>query len=1497
MDASLPCADSQSQPALTDSQTLDFDSVVHSPTVDKLSAQEPGTETAHCLSDTTDKSTLHVSADPHSLKALSSIQNVSEQFSLSSEASPTDDNFRVQRCLSQSGRKSPLIPQLCQDLILPQPESASSPLMEGHTPPESFGAVSLTLEGLMELSVTVPYSSPSFSSENKPPLLRSLSPQSDSSDSDTAVAPLSDLYIFESDTQDFILSPSIAPGEIKCSEYQPLSQTSGEQVNHNCDKHVLMCDSSDVTGCHHSSCEEQSTENNEPDVSEHLGLRTPAVNACEAYFMSLNDERQRKAEVTGATPPRGNSPMEVWQDAHQYLAGDDTEDRDVLDKMHHSVIQEALAPASHLSCSPRETQVSHYNPEGSKGIGWTGDDTKGWGPPIERWSSVDSWASALSDWTGIIAAPSEDFTSAFSEIGAEIDALTQALSEVNTHTEAETVKEGHNLETTAKAQMGVQDQPLSTQNISESSIHSGQGCLSLCLDSTGLEPHHTEGAESLCDPTPTTQGDKCSPSRGAPGTMVAFSGENTADATVVTLMSGSTSADLDLSPFDECAESQDTESFISDEKTPVVLSIIEDTDLDPPTDLITKEPIGDRLCEVTDEHRLVQLGSVAEPEAKLSCGRFEVNRDENKSITDCSVLTPDALTDSNVPGGDTQPSLHFNADNRVSIDTLPDLDRARQVEAQRASPTFIMPLAPVSIGPSLNCRTSSSLEGDQICLKGSLNNNSCNQVRQSALLPTSDGITNKASLEGGEELIHEKQNTTKTAERSSPEGLQGLKTSDTVDSFFSRKTIFEEIDDFNRELENFIPIPAENFFISKEKHIACITLDIYDPFVSKPVKPKAIKSEKVDLTHKKTEKMPHKTHKNTSEGKTRSKKDKSSGHHHFTQPSKKQESKCHRVSAQQTSNQQDTHPTIGENHSSENSQSGLEAKEATLVIEAGVVTEKATSKPHGKKKKKHGQNTAPGEPLAEVENGAKSKTAKGRIELFESKLGAKAGKAQKESEQPDVAEIKSQQQSEAKASEGEEPPHPTDSKGHQPKNFTSPLNDDVVKRRRLSEDKFGKIVSILESKLPKSDVSAKGKEAELKTDVGGTRKKAYSEVVKQRIPPKEEPKVVKPIQAVAVSGDPQSLCLWCQFAAVTSAYTVTWSREGTVLAEMKRSAGDESRVSLTISNASHKDLGKYLCQLSSLHGSVSLDYLLTYEVLSEIVIPLAPKTVSSDPVEVSSEEEDAHFSRLLFKDDFLSDQYFGDSHPISMITEKEHFGEGMHRRAFRTKLHAGQIPLLLPGHSCVLKVHNAISYGTKNNEELVQKNFTLAVEECQVQNTAREYIKAYTAAAQSTEAFGDIPEIIPIYLIHRPSNDIPYATLEEELIGDFVKYSVKDGKEINLMRRDSEAGQKCCAFQHWVYQKTDGNLLVTDMQGVGMKLTDVGIATCKKGYKGFKGNCGTSFIDQFKALHLCNVYCEMLGLKSLQPKAKKPASAPKPKSQSSTAPKKKTFGPVVKGKS
>ncbi|KAL0163151.1 hypothetical protein M9458_042547, partial [Cirrhinus mrigala] len=86
---------------------------------------------------------------------------------------------------------------------------------------------------------------------------------------------------------------------------------------------------------------------------------------------------------------------------------------------------------------------------------------------------------------------------------------------------------------------------------------------------------------------------------------------------------------------------------------------------------------------------------------------------------------------------------------------------------------------------------------------------------------------------------------------------------------------------------------------------------------------------------------------------------------------------------------------------------------------------------------------------------------------------------------------------------------------------------------------------------------------------------------------------------------------------------------------------------------------------------------------------------------MDGDEENIQCSPLLFKDDFLSDH---------IVTEKVHFGEGMHRKAFRTTLREGNLPSFNPGHPCVLKVHNAISYGTKNNEELVQKNYSLAVE-------------------------------------------------------------------------------------------------------------------------------------------------------------------------------------------
>ncbi|XP_021235801.1 alpha-protein kinase 2 isoform X2 [Numida meleagris] len=348
------------------------------------------------------------------------------------------------------------------------------------------------------------------------------------------------------------------------------------------------------------------------------------------------------------------------------------------------------------------------------------------------------------------------------------------------------------------------------------------------------------------------------------------------------------------------------------------------------------------------------------------------------------------------------------------------------------------------------------------------------------------------------------------------------------------------------------------------------------------------------------------------------------------------------------------------------------------------------------------------------------------------------------------------------------------------------------------------------------------------------------------------PKLLKKIQAELFPDCSGNIKLCCQFGDIHGDSTITWTKDSKLLAQLQRNAQDDSPVSLAIAKASNKDQGMYYCCLNNIYGRVTAEFNLTSEGVEEI-----------------------EFMQLMFREDFISDSYFGGNMHGRIATEELHFGEGMHRKAFRSKVMQGLVPVFSPGHPCVLKVHNAITYGTKNKDDLLQRNYKLALQECYVQNTAREYAKIYAAEAEPLEGFGEVPEIIPIFLVHRPANNIPYATVEEELVGEFVKYSVKDGKEINFLRRDSEAGQKCCTFQHWVYEKTNGNLLVTDLQGVGMKLTDVGIATLAKGYKGFKGNCSISFIEQFRALHQCNKYCEMLGLKSLRSthqKQRKPTS-------------------------
>ncbi|XP_067913020.1 alpha-protein kinase 2 [Heterodontus francisci] len=448
------------------------------------------------------------------------------------------------------------------------------------------------------------------------------------------------------------------------------------------------------------------------------------------------------------------------------------------------------------------------------------------------------------------------------------------------------------------------------------------------------------------------------------------------------------------------------------------------------------------------------------------------------------------------------------------------------------------------------------------------------------------------------------------------------------------------------------------------------------------------------------------------------------------------------------------------------------------------------------------------------------------------------------------------------------------------------LNDqqkkEPIKHRNLSADNVGK--STLEkSKQALSSAGKKNlnKRIYAKTKEEPTNKKEHKELKKIKHPQKNEhkaPKLTQKIHAEVLPNISGNVKLWCRFCDIHADSTIIWTKDGVILTKVERSAGDDSPVSLAIVQTTKKDRGLYQCCLKNVYGSVSCEFDFTTEVLNELlsyrvvegqslIKSVNPNDLHAFPGSVAGEE--IELLQLIVEKELTNECNFDVKMCGSIVTEELHFGEGLHRKAFRTKVIYGFVPLFDPGHNCVLKIHNAILHGTKTSSELIQQNYILAV---QAGGT-------YPIPHVTQSSF--FSRVIPIYLIHRPANNIPYATVEEELIGEFVKYSVKDGRELNVSRRESEVGHKCCTFQHWVYQWTEGNLLVTDMQGVGMKLTDVGIATSRKGYKGFKGNCSISFIDQFKALHQCNMYCKMMGLKSLKVSQHKPKRNPPMKTQAS----------------
>uniref|UniRef100_A0A8C7VWJ3 non-specific serine/threonine protein kinase n=1 Tax=Oncorhynchus mykiss TaxID=8022 RepID=A0A8C7VWJ3_ONCMY len=153
----------------------------------------------------------------------------------------------------------------------------------------------------------------------------------------------------------------------------------------------------------------------------------------------------------------------------------------------------------------------------------------------------------------------------------------------------------------------------------------------------------------------------------------------------------------------------------------------------------------------------------------------------------------------------------------------------------------------------------------------------------------------------------------------------------------------------------------------------------------------------------------------------------------------------------------------------------------------------------------------------------------------------------------------------------------------------------------------------------------------------------------------------------------------------------------------------------------------------------------------------------------------------------------------------------------------------------------------------------LCLREIQQQRAAQKLMHVFNQV--KPENMPHSPRFLDMSLLHWHS-DGQWLTIERNMTGDFRKYNNNTGEEI----------APCCgmeetllAFSHWTYQYSCRELLVLDLQGVGLELTDPSVIRAEDTSSSDDmvfgpSNLGDAAIHSFVIKHTCNSCCENLGL-------------------------------------
>ncbi|XP_059211006.1 alpha-protein kinase 3-like [Centropristis striata] len=358
---------------------------------------------------------------------------------------------------------------------------------------------------------------------------------------------------------------------------------------------------------------------------------------------------------------------------------------------------------------------------------------------------------------------------------------------------------------------------------------------------------------------------------------------------------------------------------------------------------------------------------------------------------------------------------------------------------------------------------------------------------------------------------------------------------------------------------------------------------------------------------------------------------------------------------------------------------------------------------------------------------------------------------------------------------------------------------------------------------------------------------------KDKHDPFKAPQVIRKIRGENFADASGHLKLWCQFFNVLSDSTIKWYRNDEGIAHIKKNAGDETQVNLAIVQASCKDSGVYRCTITNEYGTDSTDCLLSADIMAGM--SLREDLGVGEEIEMTP----MIFNKGVADSGILANKLFG-----RIMMQESHIGDGCSHKVWRAKVIYGLEPVFESGNTCIIKVRNPIAYGGKADSCLLERNLDIVKQDCKIQNLAREYCKIFSAEARVIENFGPPLEVIPVYLMYRPANTVPYATVEADLAGVYQKYSVLDDIGRVDKRSGSAVEQKCCALQHWIFQWTNGNLLLSRLEGVDTKITNVGISVKSTGHQGLSVEGNPKVFEQFVSQHQCNYFCGLLSLRSLK---------------------------------